>query len=158
MHRIWLGGIYPWAGRYRQVNLVKHDFPFAAAAQIPQLMETFEEGPQNVTEKIQTVPPPRKNVGILERSLALLGTRISHCVRNDRMTVYRTSALLRHTLQRRDGNSSRLCCAEAARSALKLGYAPDVLFSLISAATRASTTCGAAAVAAAASSRALVGP
>ena len=45
MHRIWLGGIYPWAGRYRQVNLMKDDLPFAAAAQIPQLMQTFEEGP-----------------------------------------------------------------------------------------------------------------
>jgi hypothetical protein len=32
-------------GRYRQVNLIKDDLPFAAAAQIPQLMQTFEEGP-----------------------------------------------------------------------------------------------------------------
>jgi len=45
MHRTWLGQIYPWAGRYRQVNLVKDDLPFAAAAQVPQLMQTFEEGP-----------------------------------------------------------------------------------------------------------------
>jgi cell filamentation protein len=45
MHKIWLGGIYPWAGRYRQVNLMKDDLPFAAAAQIPQLMQTFEKAP-----------------------------------------------------------------------------------------------------------------
>lgn len=45
MNKLWLGEIYPWAGRYRQVNLVKNDFPFAAAAQIPRLMQTFEEGP-----------------------------------------------------------------------------------------------------------------
>ena len=45
MHRTWLDQIYPWAGRYRQVNLVKDDLPFAAAAQVPQLMQTFEEGP-----------------------------------------------------------------------------------------------------------------
>ena len=45
MHRTWLGQIYPWAGRYRQVNLVKDDLPFAAAAQVPQLMQVFEEGP-----------------------------------------------------------------------------------------------------------------
>jgi cell filamentation protein len=45
MHRTWLGQIYPWAGRYRQVNLIKDNLPFAAAAQVPQLMEAFEEGP-----------------------------------------------------------------------------------------------------------------
>lgn len=41
-HRIWLSDIYEWAGRYRRVNVVKDDFPFAAAAQVPALMEQFE--------------------------------------------------------------------------------------------------------------------
>ena len=41
-HQAWLGDIYEWAGRYRQVNISKEDFPFAAAAQIPSLMEQFE--------------------------------------------------------------------------------------------------------------------
>ena len=41
-HGIWLGDIYEWAGRYRQVNVSKDDFPFAAAAHIPSLMEQFE--------------------------------------------------------------------------------------------------------------------
>jgi cell filamentation protein len=45
IHRTWLARIYSWAGRYRQVNLVKDDFPFAAAAQIPRLMTEFERGP-----------------------------------------------------------------------------------------------------------------
>jgi cell filamentation protein len=45
MHLTWLSQIYPWAGRYRQVNLVKDDLPFAAASQVPQLMQAFEEGP-----------------------------------------------------------------------------------------------------------------
>jgi cell filamentation protein len=45
IHRMWLGGIYPWAGRYRQVNLAKGDFPFAPAGQIPRLMHEFERGP-----------------------------------------------------------------------------------------------------------------
>jgi cell filamentation protein len=45
IHRIWLGPIYSWAGRYRQVNLQKDDFPFAAARQIPKLMADFERGP-----------------------------------------------------------------------------------------------------------------
>ena len=45
MHRTWLGGIYPWAGEYRQVNLAKGSFPFAAANLIPNLMRDFERGP-----------------------------------------------------------------------------------------------------------------
>jgi cell filamentation protein len=42
LHRRWLGGIYPWAGEYRQVNVSKGGLVFAAAAQVPRLMETFE--------------------------------------------------------------------------------------------------------------------
>jgi cell filamentation protein len=45
MHRLWLGDIYEWAGEYRQVNVTKGDFPFAAAEQIPRLMREFEQGP-----------------------------------------------------------------------------------------------------------------
>lgn len=42
MHALWLGGIYEWAGRYRQVNVSKGDFLFAAAGRIPELMERFQ--------------------------------------------------------------------------------------------------------------------
>ena len=41
-HRIWLGDIYEWAGHYRQVNVSKDSFPFAAAAQVSALMDQFE--------------------------------------------------------------------------------------------------------------------
>ncbi len=41
-HRIWLGEMYGWAGNYRQVNVSKDDFLFAAAAHIPSLMQQFE--------------------------------------------------------------------------------------------------------------------
>lgn len=44
MHKIWLGDIYEWAGEYRQVNVSKGDFPFAAAGQVPRLMADFEKG------------------------------------------------------------------------------------------------------------------
>ena len=44
MHKVWLGEIYEWAGEYRQVNVSKGDFPFAAAKQIPFLMAEFEKG------------------------------------------------------------------------------------------------------------------
>lgn len=42
-HKAWLGDIYEWAGVYRQGNVSKDDFPFAAAARIPSLMEGFEK-------------------------------------------------------------------------------------------------------------------
>lgn len=42
-HRRWLGNVYPWAGQYRQVNMSKGDFMFAAAPQIPRLLATFEQ-------------------------------------------------------------------------------------------------------------------
>jgi cell filamentation protein len=41
-HRIWLGDIYEWAGHYRQVNVSKDGFPFAAATQVHALMVQFE--------------------------------------------------------------------------------------------------------------------
>lgn len=44
MHRVWLGGIYEWAGEYRQVNVSKGDFTFASAGAIPTLMDEFEKG------------------------------------------------------------------------------------------------------------------
>lgn len=44
MHRLWLGKIYPWAGEYRQVNMEKDGFPFAAANRVPGLMRELERG------------------------------------------------------------------------------------------------------------------
>jgi cell filamentation protein, protein adenylyltransferase len=45
MHRIWLSDIYQWAGEYRNVNMTKDGFMFAAAEQVPRLMREFERGP-----------------------------------------------------------------------------------------------------------------
>ncbi|MFH1725279.1 MAG: Fic family protein [Elusimicrobiota bacterium] len=42
MHRHFLGGIYPWAGRYRTVNLSKPGFVWPPAGRIPQNMAAFE--------------------------------------------------------------------------------------------------------------------
>ncbi|MDZ7804149.1 Fic/DOC family protein [Thiohalophilus sp.] len=42
MHQLWLGDIYEWAGRYRQINISKDGFAFAMAAQVPKLMAAFE--------------------------------------------------------------------------------------------------------------------
>lgn len=43
MHRQWLGHIYEWAGNYRNVNLAKGGFTFAAAHLVPKLMDQFEK-------------------------------------------------------------------------------------------------------------------
>jgi cell filamentation protein len=45
MHQLWLGDIYEWAGEYRGVNIAKGAFMFAAAIQIPRLMQDLERGP-----------------------------------------------------------------------------------------------------------------
>ena len=45
MHQLWLGEIYEWAGEYRGVNIAKGAFMFAAAIQIPRLMQDLERGP-----------------------------------------------------------------------------------------------------------------
>jgi cell filamentation protein len=45
IHRTWLRPIYTWAGEFRQVNISKDDFPFAAAREIPKLMAKLEDGP-----------------------------------------------------------------------------------------------------------------
>jgi len=45
MHRAWLADVYQWAGEYRQVNVAKGEFMFAAAAQVPRLMAEFDKGP-----------------------------------------------------------------------------------------------------------------
>jgi cell filamentation protein len=42
MHGVWLGNIYEWAGRYRNVTMSKGGFLFAAPAFIPRLMADFE--------------------------------------------------------------------------------------------------------------------
>jgi len=44
MHRVWFGEIYVWAGEYRQVNMGKGSFMFAAANQVPKLMHEFGRG------------------------------------------------------------------------------------------------------------------
>lgn len=43
MHRRWLGSVYEWAGKYRQVKMSKGNFMFAAPAFIPKLMANFEK-------------------------------------------------------------------------------------------------------------------
>ena len=43
MHYDWLKDVYSWAGHYRQVNMSKGKFTFAAAHLVPKLMRDFEK-------------------------------------------------------------------------------------------------------------------
>jgi cell filamentation protein len=43
MHKLWLENIYPFAGKYRTVNMSKGDFPFAAASRIDSCMQDFQK-------------------------------------------------------------------------------------------------------------------
>ena len=91
MHREWLGNIYEWAGLYRQVNLAKGAFTFAAAYLVPGLMTEFEHhclavhtpcrmtGRREVIRALSVVHvelllihPFREGNGRLARMLALL--------------------------------------------------------------------------------------
>ena len=41
-HHRWLGNLYGWAGHERSVNMAKGSFHFAAAAQLPRLLDEFQ--------------------------------------------------------------------------------------------------------------------
>ncbi|WP_419421416.1 Fic/DOC family protein (plasmid) [Legionella sp. D16C41] len=43
IHELWLGDVYPFAGKYRTVNMEKAGFPFAPAINIAKLMSKFEK-------------------------------------------------------------------------------------------------------------------
>jgi cell filamentation protein len=56
IHQLWLGRVYSWAGKYREVNVKKGAFSFAAAAQIPKLMSELEVGPLTRHTPCRPVP------------------------------------------------------------------------------------------------------
>ena len=62
IHRLWLGEIYEWAGEYRQVNVSKGEFLFAAAVRVPDLMAEFERNvlarctPCNLKDRTAVAP------------------------------------------------------------------------------------------------------
>lgn len=59
IHLQWLGAIYPWAGEYRNVNVSKQGFMFAAAGQVPRLMEAFERGELAAETPCEGMDTPR---------------------------------------------------------------------------------------------------
>lgn len=65
IHWLWLAPIYAWAGEYRTVNVSKGGFMFAAAGQVPRLMQDFER-----RELAQETPCQGMDNGRLARALA----------------------------------------------------------------------------------------
>lgn len=66
LHQQWLGKIYSWAGAYRNVNIAKGGFMFAASSQIPRLMTDFER-----TYLSKHTPCNDMSVDALARALAI---------------------------------------------------------------------------------------
>ena len=71
IHKIWLGNVYEWAGKYRRVNISKGDFSFAAAMQVPKVMSEFEKGPL-----YEFTPCNFKTVDQIAKSLAIVHTEL----------------------------------------------------------------------------------
>ena len=74
IHKIWLGSIYPWAGKYRRVNLTKKNFTFAAANQVARLMEELENGPlrEFTPCKFDTIEKTVKALAMVHTELVLI--------------------------------------------------------------------------------------
>lgn len=71
LHKMWLGKIYPWAGQYRQVNMSKDGFYFAAANQIKKLMTQFE---RKYLEKY--TPCNLQTLGEIAKAIAIIHTEL----------------------------------------------------------------------------------
>lgn len=67
IHREWLQDIYLWAGQYRNLNLAKGGFQFAAADRIPVLMHQLE-----VRELAGYTPCPADDLDTTARSIAIV--------------------------------------------------------------------------------------
>lgn len=74
IHKTWLGDIYDWAGKYRQVKMDKDGFPFAYPEQIPKLMTEFEKGPlrQLTPCRLETLEEVIKALAIVHAELVLI--------------------------------------------------------------------------------------
>lgn len=91
MHKVWLGNIYEWAGKYRQVKLHLPDFTFAFPERIPELMDRFERGPLR-----DFTPCHFKTIGDIARALAVVHTELVliHPFREGNGRVARMLAIL----------------------------------------------------------------
>ena len=104
MHQLWLGDVYAWAGEYRQVNIGKDGFMFAAVNLIPGLMMELERGPLRQFT-------PCRFASVEEQAQAL--------------AVVHAELILIHPFREGNGRSARLLATlmglQAGRPALNFG-------------------------------------
>ena len=68
-----MGNIYEWAGKYRQVNISKGDFHFAAAAQVPKLMAELESHLREFTPcKLNSMDKVAEALAVVHTELVLI--------------------------------------------------------------------------------------
>jgi cell filamentation protein len=74
MHRLWLGELYVWAGEFRQVNIGKEGFMFAASHLIPGLMMELERGPlrQYTPCRFDSVEEQARALAVVHAELILI--------------------------------------------------------------------------------------
>ena len=66
IHKVAMGHLYAFAGKYRDVNMSKAGFPFAAAKYLPDTMKTFEK------DILSKLPNKYKNQDGLIRDIAVV--------------------------------------------------------------------------------------
>ena len=66
IHKLALGHLYTFAGKYRNVNISKGGFPFAAARFLPESMKTFE------VEVLSNLPDQYLNKDDLIKDIAIV--------------------------------------------------------------------------------------
>ena len=66
IHKLALGHLYAFAGKYRDVNISKGGFPFAAARFLPESMQAFE------TEILSKIKHTYENKDLLIRDIAMV--------------------------------------------------------------------------------------
>ena len=91
IHKMWLGNIFEWAGKYRQVKMSKGDFSFAFPEQIPKLMTELEKGPLR-----EFTPCRLKSIEEIVKALAIVPTELVliHPFREGNGRVARMLAIL----------------------------------------------------------------
>lgn len=99
IHKSALGHLYQFAGKYREVNMSKDGFPFAAAQYLDQTMQTFE------ADVLGKLPPKYENADALIRAIA----------------VVHGEFLLIHPFREGNGRTARILVNLMAR---KGGYGP----------------------------------
>ncbi|RDC63988.1 Fic/DOC family protein [Adhaeribacter pallidiroseus] len=96
IHRLALGHLYSFAGKYRDVNISKGGFPFAAARFLAQTMQDFEE------EVLRKLPNTYESKEVLIRDIAVVHGEIL-VIHPFREGNGRTARILANLMTRKQG-------------------------------------------------------